>query len=185
MIFEGGPPLARLSGFQWTHTGQVQHWFRRTHITLCLQYSIFFSTGPSLYICHFHTSFCLAIFWGIHVYDMLYFSHQPFSFISHFHTGGRLHFPFSHRRAMDINVFGLIRGIQTVLPLIRFSLWIYLALEEIFNNFIRKAKGRVVTITSGLGVMAVPTRWEKMFIILQGVPKNHFGISWELSHICS
>merc|ERR1712210_40122 len=41
---------------------------------------------------------------------------------------------------MDINVFGLIRGIQTVLPMIR------------------KAKGRVVTITSGLGVMAVPTR---------------------------
>ena len=61
-IFEGGPRLARLSGFQWTHTGQVQHWFRRTHITLCLQYSILFSTGPSLYICHSHTSFCLAIF---------------------------------------------------------------------------------------------------------------------------
>ena len=80
--------------------------------------------------------------------------------------------PFSHRRAMDINVFGLIRGIQTVLPLIRFSLSIYLALEEIFNNVTRKAKGRVVTITSGLGVMAVPTRWKKMFIILQGVPKK-------------
>ena len=82
-IFEGGPRLARLSGFQWTHTGQVQHWFRRTHITLCLQYSIFFSTGPSLYICHSHTSFCLAVFWGIHVYDMLYFSHQPFYLYLH------------------------------------------------------------------------------------------------------
>jgi len=46
----------------------------------------------------------------------------------------------TYKRAMDINVFGLIRGIQTVLPMIR------------------KAKGRVVTITSGLGVMAVPTR---------------------------
>ena len=44
------------------------------------------------------------------------------------------------RRAMDINVLGLIHGIQTMLPLIR------------------KARGRVVTITSGLGVMAVPTR---------------------------
>merc|ERR1712127_102127 len=46
----------------------------------------------------------------------------------------------TYRRALDINVLGLIQGIQTVLPLIR------------------KAKGRVVTITSGLGVMAMPTR---------------------------
>ena len=49
----------------------------------------------------------------------------------------------TYRRALDINVLGLIQGIQTVLPLIR------------------KAKGRVVTITSGLGVMAVPTRLVK------------------------
>ena len=45
-------------------------------------------------------------------------------------------------------------------------------MEEIFNNVTRKAKGRVVTITSGLGVMAVPTRWKKMFIVLQGVPNK-------------
>jgi len=46
----------------------------------------------------------------------------------------------TYRRALDINVLGLVQGIQTMLPLIR------------------RAKGRVVTITSGLGVMAVPTR---------------------------
>jgi len=46
----------------------------------------------------------------------------------------------TYRKAMDINVFGLIHGIKTFLPLIR------------------KANGRVVTITSGLGVMAVPSR---------------------------
>jgi len=46
----------------------------------------------------------------------------------------------TYRKAMDINVFGLISGIKTFLPLIR------------------SAKGRVVTITSGLGRMAVPTR---------------------------
>lgn len=46
----------------------------------------------------------------------------------------------TYRRAMDINVFGMIAGIKTFLPLIR------------------SAKGRVVTITSGLGRMAVPTR---------------------------
>lgn len=46
----------------------------------------------------------------------------------------------TYKKAMDINVFGLIAGIKTFLPLIR------------------SAKGRVVTITSGLGRMAVPTR---------------------------
>jgi len=46
----------------------------------------------------------------------------------------------TYRRALEINVFGLINGIKTVLPMIR------------------KARGRVVTITSGLGRMAVPTR---------------------------
>jgi len=46
----------------------------------------------------------------------------------------------TYRKAMDINVFGLIDGIKTFLPLIR------------------SGKGRIVTITSGLGRMAVPTR---------------------------
>jgi len=46
----------------------------------------------------------------------------------------------TYKKAMDINVFGLIEGIKTFLPLIR------------------EAQGRVVTITSGLGRMAVPTR---------------------------
>lgn len=46
----------------------------------------------------------------------------------------------TYKKAMDINVFGMISGIKTFLPLIR------------------SAKGRVVTITSGLGRMAVPTR---------------------------
>lgn len=46
----------------------------------------------------------------------------------------------TYKRAMEVNVFGLIRGVKTMLPLIR------------------GAKGRVVTITSGLGRMAVPTR---------------------------
>ena len=41
---------------------------------------------------------------------------------------------------MDVNVIGVLAGIKTFLPLIR------------------QAKGRVVTITSGLGRMAVPTR---------------------------
>lgn len=51
----------------------------------------------------------------------------------------------TYKRAMDINVFGLIAGIKTFLPLIR------------------SAKGRVVTITSGLGRMAVPTRSPYVF----------------------
>merc|ERR1719228_264355 len=46
----------------------------------------------------------------------------------------------TYRRAMDINVFGVLKGIKTFLPLIR------------------KARGRIVTITSGLAVMAVPSR---------------------------
>ena len=46
----------------------------------------------------------------------------------------------TYRRALDINVLGLIAGVKTFLPLIRIS------------------RGRVVTITSGLGRMAVPTR---------------------------
>jgi len=46
----------------------------------------------------------------------------------------------TYKRAMEVNVFGLIRGVKTMLPLIR------------------GAKGRVVTITSGLARMAVPTR---------------------------
>ena len=149
--------MARLSGFQWTHTGQVQQKFRRAHITLCLQFSIFFFSAPFLYICHSHTLFCFAIYeefmslpYAIFFLSALLFifanltrsvssisyiflqrsfsCHLPFShrrpgdYICHSHTGGRLYMPFSHRRAMDINVFGLIRGIQTVLPLIRFSL---------------------------------------------------------------
>jgi len=51
----------------------------------------------------------------------------------------------TYRRAADINLFGLIRGIQVFLPLLR------------------GAKGRVVTITSGLGRMAVPTRSPYVF----------------------
>jgi len=51
----------------------------------------------------------------------------------------------TYKRAADINVFGLIRGIQIFLPLLR------------------GAKGRVVTITSGLGRMAVPTRSSYVF----------------------
>jgi len=51
----------------------------------------------------------------------------------------------TYKKAMDINVFGLINGIKTFLPLIR------------------SAKGRVVTITSGLGRMAVPTRTPYVF----------------------
>ena len=128
------------------------HFFLPCHFlrNSCLRYAVFFS--PAL----------LFIF-ARSVSSIFYLSLQrSFS----------CHLAFSRRRAMDINVFGLIRGIQTVLPLIRFSLCIYLALEEIFNNVTRKAKGRVVTITSGLGVMAVPTRWKKMSIILQGVPKK-------------
>ena len=44
------------------------------------------------------------------------------------------------RKAMDVNVLGVLAGVKTFLPLIR------------------AARGRVVTITSGLGRMAVPTR---------------------------
>ena len=44
------------------------------------------------------------------------------------------------RKAMEVNVLGVLAGVKTMLPLIR------------------QAKGRVVTITSGLGRMAVPTR---------------------------
>jgi 3-hydroxybutyrate dehydrogenase len=51
----------------------------------------------------------------------------------------------TYRKIMEVNVFGLIRGTQLCLPLIR------------------KAKGRVVTITSGLARMAVPTRFDFFF----------------------
>ena len=44
------------------------------------------------------------------------------------------------KKAMDVNVHGVLAGVKTMLPLIR------------------EAHGRVVTITSGLGRMAVPTR---------------------------
>ena len=44
------------------------------------------------------------------------------------------------RKAVDVNVHGVLAGVKTFLPLIR------------------AARGRVVTITSGLGRMAVPTR---------------------------
>ena len=110
--------MARLSGFQWTHTGQVQHRFRR-NIIVCLQFSILFYlpfshsflpchflrnsclpsticyiflTSPSLYICY---SLALCVF------KILYFSsttlscHLPFShrrsgyYICHSHIGGR------------------------------------------------------------------------------------------------
>ena len=46
----------------------------------------------------------------------------------------------THRRALEVNVLGVLAGVKTMLPLIR------------------AARGRVVTITSGLGRMAVPTR---------------------------
>ena len=44
------------------------------------------------------------------------------------------------RKAVEVNVHGVLEGVKTFLPLIRAS------------------HGRVVTITSGLGRMAVPTR---------------------------
>ena len=44
------------------------------------------------------------------------------------------------RKAVDVNVHGVLAGVKTFLPLIR------------------AGRGRVVTITSGLGRMAVPTR---------------------------
>ncbi|XP_023329800.1 D-beta-hydroxybutyrate dehydrogenase, mitochondrial [Eurytemora carolleeae] len=46
----------------------------------------------------------------------------------------------NYKKAMDVNLNGAILGIKTMLPLIR------------------QAKGRIVTITSGLGRFAVPTR---------------------------
>ena len=46
----------------------------------------------------------------------------------------------TYRKALEVNVVGLLAGVKTVLPLIR------------------QARGRVVTIPSGLGRMAVPTR---------------------------
>ena len=46
----------------------------------------------------------------------------------------------TYRKALEVNVVGLLAGVKSVLPLIR------------------QARGRVVTITSGLGRMAVPTR---------------------------
>merc|ERR1711973_193442 len=46
----------------------------------------------------------------------------------------------NYKKAIDVNVNGVIMGIQTLLPLIR------------------QTKGRIVTITSGLGRFAVPTR---------------------------
>ena len=44
------------------------------------------------------------------------------------------------RKAVDVNLHGVLAGVKTFLPLIR------------------AGRGRVVTITSGLGRMAVPTR---------------------------
>lgn len=44
------------------------------------------------------------------------------------------------KKAVDVNVHGVLAGVKTFLPLIR------------------RCQGRVVTITSGLGRMAVPTR---------------------------
>ena len=85
-IFEGGPRLARLSGFQWTHTGEVQHRFRRTHITVCLQFSTFFFSSPSLLFAILTLLFALPFLRNSCLYDMLYFSHQPSLYICHSHT---------------------------------------------------------------------------------------------------
>jgi len=46
----------------------------------------------------------------------------------------------NYKKAMDINFNGVILGVKTMLPLLR------------------QSKGRIVTITSGLGRFAVPTR---------------------------
>ena len=51
----------------------------------------------------------------------------------------------TYRKALEVNVVGLLAGVKAVLPLIR------------------QARGRVVTITSGLGRMAVPTRCKVSF----------------------
>ena len=50
-----------------------------------------------------------------------------------------------YRKIMEANMFGLLRGIQICLPLIR------------------KAQGRIVTTTSGLARCAVPTRSPYVF----------------------
>ena len=51
----------------------------------------------------------------------------------------------TYRKIMEVNMFGIIRGVQICLPLIR------------------KAQGRVVSTTSGLAKMAVPTRSPYVF----------------------
>ena len=51
----------------------------------------------------------------------------------------------TYRKIMEVNMFGLMRGIQVCLPLIR------------------KAQGRIVTTTSGLAKQAVPTRSPYVF----------------------
>lgn len=51
----------------------------------------------------------------------------------------------TYRKIAEVNMFGLIRGVQLALPLLR------------------KNKGRIVTITSGLSRMAVPTRSPYIF----------------------
>ena len=51
----------------------------------------------------------------------------------------------TYRKIMEVNMFGLMRGIQVCLPLIR------------------KVQGRIVTTTSGLAKQAVPTRSPYVF----------------------
>ena len=51
----------------------------------------------------------------------------------------------TYRKIMDVNMFGLMRGVQVCLPLIR------------------KSQGRIVSTTSGLAKMAVPTRSPYVF----------------------
>lgn len=58
----------------------------------------------------------------------------------------------TYRKALEVNVVGLLAGVKTVLPLIR------------------QEQGRVVTITSGLGRMAVPTRYRYMSTTMSVFP---------------
>ena len=51
----------------------------------------------------------------------------------------------TYRKIMDVNMFGLMRGIQVCLPLIR------------------RSQGRIVSTTSGLAFQAVPTRSPYVF----------------------
>ena len=51
----------------------------------------------------------------------------------------------TYRKIMEVNMFGIIRGVQICLPLIR------------------EAQGRVVSTTSGLAKQAVPTRSPYVF----------------------